>query len=67
LCEWADGSLYWNSEKLYICFQIGVGVCTVLTGDVVTTGEVDKLVDLVKLCATCNNNNMTICVGPFLA
>ena len=41
--DWADGTLHWNSQKLFIRLQIGAGVWDVLTGDGVATDEANKL------------------------
>ena len=43
-CDWAGGSLYRNSQTFLICLQIRVGIGTVLMGDTVVIGEVNKLV-----------------------
>ena len=38
-CDWANGLLYRDSQKLCVRLQIGAGICTVLTADAVVTGK----------------------------
>ena len=41
-----DRYMYWNSQKLYFRLQIGADICAFLTGEVISIGEVNKLVRL---------------------
>ncbi len=41
-----DRYMYWNSQKLYFRLQIQADICVFLTGEVVSFGEVNKLVRL---------------------
>jgi len=41
-----DGSLYRSSQKLFIRLQTGAGIFTLLTGEALAIGEVNKLVRL---------------------
>ena len=43
-CYWADGLLYFSSLKLCIRLQIGAGINDVVTIEMSTTGENNKLV-----------------------
>jgi len=35
VCDWTDGSLYWNSEKLFSHLQIRAVICANLTSEAV--------------------------------
>ena len=50
--DWANGSLYCDSQKCVTRLQSGAGVCVVLTADTVATGEVNYKFDSANFCSS---------------
>ena len=48
LCDRVNGSLYWDSHKLFIHSHIWVDICAVLMDDLVATGEAHYLFNSAK-------------------